>query len=304
MHDLIIVGAGPAGMTAAVYAVRKNMDTAVISVDVGGQANWSYNVENYLGYTHISGSELVKRFQDHIQSFGIKEEYSRVETLEKTAGGFAISTESNKRFESKAVLIASGSSPRKLDIPGEKDFIGKGVMFCATCDGPVFSGLDVAVVGGGNSGYDAAVQLMKIAKKLYIIEYSDRIIADEVYREQVEKADNVQVMTNTAVTEVLGDKLMSGIKIKDVKTGQERELAVDGMFLKIGYVPNVSFVSDLVDLNKNNEIIVDCACRTNVQGLFGAGDVTSVPEKQIIVAAGEGAKAALSAYRYISRGGK
>lgn len=304
MHDLIIIGAGPAGMTAAVYAARKRLDLLIIGKDVGGQTAWSSEVDNYLGYRYISGMELVEKFEDHLKSFDIKHEYRDVGRLLKTDDGFSVITSDGKEYEARAVIVASGKTPRMLGVPGEREYIGRGVAYCAVCDAPLFEGLDVAVVGGGNSGLDTAGQLIKIANKVYIIEFSEALKADEVLIRRVEQAGNTEIILGAEVKEIAGEKMVSGVVLEDRGTRETRRIPVGGVFVAVGSDPSVAFISGLVALNDRNEIEVDCACRTKVPGLFAAGDVTSVPGKQIIIAAGQGAQAALSAYDYLVRNGK
>ncbi|MDH7600623.1 MAG: FAD-dependent oxidoreductase [Armatimonadota bacterium] len=300
-RELIIIGAGPAGMTAAVYAARKQLDTLVITKDVGGQALWSSDIQNYLGFTFITGAELVKRFEEHVRSFGVAVEYSSVTKVSSVDDSFEVVTEDNRRFLARALIVSSGKSPRTLNVPGEKEFLGRGVAYCATCDAPLFAGKNVAVVGGGNSGLDAAVQLMRICPHVYIIEVADQLRGDEAIQNTVLRADNVTVLTGTTVKEIRGDSFVRSVVVQDVHTNNIRELDVEGVFVEIGLSPNSDFVKDVVKLNKWREIPVDCGARTGVPGLFAAGDVTDVPQKQIICAAGDGAKAALGAYSYLVR---
>lgn len=300
-YDLIILGAGPAGMTAVVYAARKQMDVLVISENVGGQAMWSAGIENYLGFVFIPGPELVEKFEEHVSTFSIPREYAITTGLARQGETFVVETEGGSSFTARAVIIATGKSPRMLGVPGEKEFSGKGVTYCATCDGPLFAGQNVVVVGGGNSGLDAAVQLMKICPKVSIIERDPKLRADAIMIKHVEAAPNVEVLTGTAVAEIIGDGFVSGVTVSDVNNGVERRLDVTGVFVEVGLTPNAGFVKGVLRLNPIGEIPVDCAARTGIPGLYAAGDVTDVPEKQIIIAAGDGAKAALGAYSYLVR---
>lgn len=301
MYDIIIVGAGPAGLTAAIYSARKKLKTLVISKDVGGQTIWSFNVENYLGFRLISGTDLVKRFEDHVKEFGIEiKSMNEVKSIIKKEGYFEISTKDEK-YLGKTVIIASGKTPRKLNIPGEDKFLGKGVAYCATCDAPVFFGKDVCVVGGGNSALEAVMQLSKIANKIYLVNIESELGGDEITRDKVKSAGNVEILNNMQALEISGGNFAGSVKIKDKINGSERVINAEGVFIEVGYTPSVDFVKDLVELNDLNEIKVNCRSETSVPGIFGAGDVTSVPAKQIIAAAGEGCKAALSAYEYLIR---
>lgn len=303
MYDLIIVGAGPAGMTAGVYAARKQLKILVLTENIGGQTLLSSAVENYLGYTYLTGPELVARFQEHLDKFDLEIVYDPVSTLTKEERVWYAVTKGGKRHEASAVVVASGKTSRSLGVPGEKEFAGRGVTYCATCDAPVFRGMDVAVVGGGNSGLDATLQLTKIARHVYLIEAGPSLKADDVYQKQARAAANVDIMTKTQVLEVKGDKLVEAIAVRNGQTNKTTDLKVSGVFVEIGLVPNVGFVPKDLHLNPAHEIIVDCACVTNLPGLFAAGDATTVPQKQIIVAAGDGCKAALSAYDYLVREG-
>ncbi len=298
MYELIIIGAGPAGITASIYAARKRMRVLVIAKDIGGQAALSSDVENYTGYQYITGAELTRKFEEHAREFGVEFVQEEVVGIERADGWFRVKTREGT-YESRTVIIATGARPRKLNVPGEEEFKNRGVTYCATCDAPLFAGRDVAVVGGGNSGLDATLQLMRIANRIYLIEAGPRLRGDEIMREKVERSDKVTVLTNARVVEIVGDRFVTGIVVE--RDGKRERLQVQGVFIEIGYIPNSDFVAGLVRLNERGEIIVDDRCRTSVDGIFASGDVTSVPYKQIIVSAGEGAKAALSAHEYLQR---
>jgi len=298
MFDLIIVGAGPAGITASVYAARKKMNLLVITKDIGGQAALSGDIENYTGYQFITGPELAGKFEEHMQKYGIElRENEEVIELRRKDDGIWVETDKGA-YEAKTAVVASGKRSRELGVPGEKEFKNRGLTYCATCDGPLFAGKDVAIIGGGNSALDAALQLIKIAKHIYLINITSSLGGDAIMRGKVSESKKVSILNSTRVTAVLGDRMVSGIKIK----GQEREetLAVQGVFVEIGLIPNSEFAKEL-EKNELGEIRVNCRSETNIPGIFAAGDVTEVPEKQIIVAAGEGAKAALSAFRYLAQ---
>ena len=300
MYDLIIVGAGPAGITAAVYAARQEMNCIVLTVDVGGQAALSSDIENYTGYQLVSGVDLVAKFEEHMKKYEIDvKENEAVEELEKNDNIVRIRTV-KETYTAKAVIIASGKMSRELGVPGEKEFKNRGLTYCATCDGPLFAGKDVAVIGGGNSALDAALQLNKIAKNIYIINISSDLGGDAVMRKKVMASDNVVVMNDSKITAVLGDTFVTGIRIKS--GSKDQEIQLQGVFVEIGLIPNSAFVKG-IDKNELGEINVNCHNETNTPGIFAAGDVTDVPEKQIIVAAGEGAKAALAVFRYLAKQG-
>jgi len=301
LYDLTIIGAGPAGMTSGVYAARKNLKTLMLTSDIGGQTAWSSGIENYLGYTYITGAELVQKFEEHMMKFDINVQYTRVSDIRYLDELFHATTSDGQEYVSRAMIIAAGKSPRLLDVPGERKFTGRGVTYCATCDGPLFSGLDVAVVGGGNSGLDAVVQLMKICPKVYLLENSNALRADEIMREHASRAKNVEIIFNSSVVKIDGGDFVETIEVSDNLSGNTRNIAVKGVFVEVGLSPNTGFLRNLVNLNQCGEVVVDCEGKTGIPGLFAAGDVTNVPEKQIIIAAGEGAKAALAAYSYLVR---
>lgn len=300
-YDLIILGAGPAGMAAGVYAARKQIDMLIISENIGGQTTWSSGIENYLGYIFITGVDLVRKFEEHLRTFNVKMEYAAVKHVSMSNSRFRIDTEDGRVFTARAVIVATGKSPRMLDIPGEKEFQGRGVTYCATCDAPMFTGMDVAVIGGGNSGLDAVIQLMKICPKVYLVEIGSSLHCDEILIEKVRQSMNVEILTRTAVNEIYGESFVTGITVRNLDTDQTQRLDVRGVFVEVGLIPNSGVVKGLLRLNQFGEIPVDCAARTGVPGLYAAGDVTDVPEKQIIIAAGDGAKAALGAYSYLVR---
>lgn len=297
MYDLIIIGAGPAGITASVYAARKKMKFLVISKDIGGQAAWSGDIENYTGYQFITGPELAAKFEEHMRKYDmeLKENEGAVD-LKKEEDIITVTTDKNK-YEARTVIIASGKRTRELNVPGEKEFKNRGLTYCATCDAPLFSGRDVAVIGGGNSALDAALQLMNIAKHIYLINITPALGGDAIMREKVQESEIVTVLNNSQVSAVTGEKMVNGIKVR--KEGKEQFLAVGGVFVEIGLIPNSEFVKD-VEKNRLGEIKVNTSNETNIPGIFAAGDITDVPEKQIIIAAGEGSKATLSAFRYLS----
>lgn len=296
MRELIIIGAGPAGITAAIYAARKKISVTVITRDIGGQAAWSGDIENYTGYQFISGPELAAKFEEHMRKFDIElKEQEAVTGLSLGTDKVIVNT-GKGRYEARSIIIASGKRTKELGVPGEKEFKNKGLTYCATCDGPLFSGRDVAVIGGGNSALDAAIQLMRIARHVYIINITPKLTGDAIMQEQVSSSPLVTVLNNTQVSAILGDKMVNSIEVK--KEGRIETIAVGGVFVEIGLIPNSEFAKDIVK-NQFGEIKVDCYNQTSIEGVFAAGDVTDVPEKQIIIAAGEGSKAALSAFRYL-----
>ncbi|QAT16325.1 thioredoxin reductase [Candidatus Velamenicoccus archaeovorus] len=300
MLDLVIIGAGPAGITAAIYAARKKIDFVLVSEDLGGQTALSADVENYTGYQFITGPDLAAKFEEHLRQFAITfyngEAVTRIAwQAEGAGGGFAVES-AKASYACRSVLIASGRRPRWLGVPGEEKFRNKGVSYCATCDGPLFSKKTVAVIGGGNSALDAALQMVNIAEKVYLVDINAALGGDEIMRRKVQVSPRVEVLNNAKTVEIAGDRFVTSLKVE--VSGKPRELAVSGIFVEIGSIPN-SEIADFVDRNDAGEIVVDCLNRTSVRGVFAAGDVTTVPEKQIIVAAGEGAKAVLGVSRYL-----
>ena len=297
MFDLIIIGAGPAGITAAVYAARKNMSVLIITKDIGGQAAISGDVENYTGYQFITGPELSIKFEEHMRRYDIEvKENEEVIKIEKK-GNLCVVISGRGSYQAKAIIIASGKRSRELNVPGEKEFKNKGLTYCATCDGPLFAQKDVAVIGGGNSALDAALGLINIVNKIYMINIASELTGDAIMIEKVSENKKVTILNNAQVEEILGDKMVSGIKI--TRENRQELLSVKGIFVEVGLVPNSSFAEEL-GKNEYGEIKVNVRNETNIQGIFAAGDVTDVPEKQIIIACGEGSKACLSAFKYLA----
>lgn len=298
MYDLIVVGAGPAGITASVYSARKRMNFLVVAKDIGGQAALSGDIENYTGYQFISGPELVSKFEEHMRKYDVElREGEGVVELKKKGDSVLVRCDRGT-YEAKTAIVASGKRSRELGVPGEKEFKNRGLTYCATCDGPLFTGKDVAVIGGGNSALDATLQLMNIAKHIYLIDTNPQLGGDAIMRNKVGASDKVSILNNSQVAAVLGDKVVSGIKVNTEE--KEQTLSVQGVFVEIGLIPNSEFVKDLRK-NETGEIVVNCSCETNIPGIFAAGDVTDVYGKQIVIACGEGSKAALASFEYLSK---
>ncbi|MFH1421133.1 MAG: FAD-dependent oxidoreductase [Planctomycetota bacterium] len=298
MYDLIIIGAGPAGITASIYAARKKMKFMVITKDIGGQTLWTKNIENYTGYLFITGQQLVEKFSEQLGKFNIEvKEAESVKIIKAEGSVIKVVTDKNE-YEAKAVIIASGRTHRKLGVKGEDEYRNKGVAYCATCDAPMFPGKDVAVVGGGNAAVDAAIQLVSIANSVYIVDAAGELRADPVMIEKIKNSGKVKIFNNASVKEIYGDRFVTGVKI--VHDGKENDLKVQGVFIEIGSVAASQFAQD-INKNEAGEINVNCRCQTNVKGIFAAGDVTDIPAKQIIAACGEGSKAALTAFDYINK---
>uniref|UniRef100_A0A7C3YNX8 FAD-dependent oxidoreductase n=1 Tax=candidate division WOR-3 bacterium TaxID=2052148 RepID=A0A7C3YNX8_UNCW3 len=299
MYDVLIVGGGPAGMTAGLYAGRKNLKTILISQDLGGQALWTLTVENFMGYLSISGPDLMAKFQRQISSSGIRIRVpDEAVELKKESALFVIKTKFGGEYRGKTVIVATGKRPKRLDVPGEKELTGRGVSYCVTCDAPLFANKSVAVIGGGNSAVSAALDLSKLASKVYLVARS-ALKADPILIEKLGKEEKVTVLLGFLPKEILGKERVVGIVVIDQKKGEEKEISLDGVFVEVGLVPNTDFLKGLLAVNELGEIIVNCNCETSEEGVFACGDVTNVSGKQIIIACGEGAKAALAAYRYL-----
>ena len=300
MYELIIVGGGPAGLTAAVYAARKQINTLLLTKEFGGQPMWTSGVENYMGFQFVTGPELMAKFEEQIHQFPIESKYEEVINVEKSKdGSFTVRTV-NGEYQGETVIIASGKRPRKLNVPGEERLLGRGVAFCATCDGPFYKGKRVAVVGGGNSGVQAVIELSRIATEVHAIT-NNEFIADPVLLEKFEKLTNVVTHTKSNVIEIIGTDAVEQILIQNIETNDKISVPIDGIFVEIGLDPNSQMLASLLELNRRGEIPVELNTETKIPGLFAAGDVTSVEENQIIIAAGEGSKAALKAFEYLLR---
>jgi len=301
VYELMIIGGGPAGLAASVYAARKQMKTLLVSGDIGGQMNLTLDIENYLGYQFIEGPELIDKFQAQVSQFPIDQKIGdKISRLEKIDGGFEAISEADDRYQAKAVVLATGKRPKRLNVPGETELTGRGVSYCAICDGPIFSGQRVAVVGGGNSALEAALDMVKIAEHVDLVSLTP-LTGDAVLIDKLADAKNLSLFTEYQTEKIEGETFVNRMLIKDLKSGEGKRLDVTGVFIEIGLVPNSEAVKGLIELNRWGEVPVSRACETTLPGLYAAGDVTDAPEKQIIVAAGEGAKAALQAHRYLQR---
>jgi len=296
-YDVVIVGAGPAGLTAGVYCARKMLNTIIISENIGGQALESWAIENYMGYRIIAGEDLMKKFEEQVRTLNIRLELDKVTAITNDDGLFTLSTVSGNTLKAKAVILTQGNRPKKLGVANEEQYLGRGLSICSTCDGPLYKGKQVAVVGGGNSALQTAVEMSDIAKSVSLIVRST-IRADPVYMEKLKEKNNITVHTGSHVSALQGEKFLSGITIKD-EQGKEQTISLDGVFIEIGWLPNTDMVENLVELNGKKEIIVDINGHTSIPGIYAAGDVTSVKSKQIVIASGDGAKAALEAFEYI-----
>jgi len=305
MYDVIIVGSGPAGMTAGIYAIRREMKTLIIGKEVGGQMVWASEIENYPGFEKINSFELINKFKQQTINFGVEMKDDEVKQIEKTTEGNFLLHTNRETFEAKTVIIAMGLSPRRLAVDGEVEFNGRGVSYCANCDGPFFKNKTVAVIGGGNSALDAAEVLSKIANQVYLIHRNDSFKAFDTLVAEVKARQNIEVILDTEVKKIIGGTKVEKIQIVNSKTSQSREIELDGVFIEVGRLASTDLVADFVERNDKNQIIVNSKTETKTPGLFAAGDVTDCEFKQITIAMGQATVAALSAYQYIQlRSGK
>lgn len=301
IYDFIALGLGPAGFNGALYAKRKGLKTLVIGNEVGGQLKNTTDVDNYLGFGLIDAADLITKFTTHLSKLEVPMVTEVIITgLEKQNNVFIIKLSNGKTLKSKTVLYALGGSSRKLAVPGEERLNGKGISYCVTCDGPFFKDKSVVVAGGGNSAVDAALDLARIAKKVTIIHRS-QFRADQESLDQLLKMPNVEVYLETQILKINGEKGVESLTILDKETNEQREFEAEGLFIEIGTIPNSKLLTELLKLSLNEEVKVNCKQQTTVPGLYAAGDVTHTPHKQIIIAASEGAKAALDAALYINR---
>jgi len=300
LWDLLVIGSGPAGFNGALYAKRKGLSVGLISKDLGGQLHNTTIVDNYLGLNDIEGSQLSNQFLDHIKRLEVpiyQDVY--VESISKIDNNFHITLSTGEVLKSKTVLMTTGGNPRKLQVPGEQEFSNKGVSYCATCDAPFFKDKHVVVAGGGNSAAEAVIDLSKWASKVTVVHRS-QWRADKILLDKLKNIPNLTVHLNTQILEVNGESVMKSLTVLHKTENITTQLEADGLFVEIGLVPNSKLVKGLVNLNEKEEIIVDSNQMTSLLGLYAAGDVTSQPFKQIIIAASEGAKAALSITQYLN----
>ncbi|MCS6838862.1 MAG: alkyl hydroperoxide reductase subunit F [Bdellovibrionaceae bacterium] len=302
LYDVTVIGAGPAGVSAAIYAVRKGLKTLVITEKLGGQVSETRGIENLISVTYTEGPQLSKALLTHLEHYSVElKDNTRLEQIQRLpSGNFELHLSSHEILQSKTVIAATGAKWKKLNVPGEEEYLGRGVAYCPHCDGPFYKGKHVAVIGGGNSGVEAAIDLAGIVGQVTLIEYANQLKADKILVDKLQALPNVQIITGAKTTHIKGDnKKVTDLQYQDLKTGDTRHLTLDGIFIQIGLLPNSSVFSQIVSLNNYGEIIIDPKCRTNVPGFFAAGDVTTCPYKQIIIAMGEGAKAGLSAFEYL-----
>ncbi len=304
MHQLVIVGGGPAGISASIYAQRKRMDFVLITRDVGGQVIKAGEIENYLGYAMVDGVSFVQKMIEQMEKLGVGALLDEVVRIDRMEEGFLLKTLSGKEFATKRVLFCTGAEHRKLQVPGEREYTGRGVSYCYTCDAPFFRDVDVLVVGGGNSGFEAVDQLINYARRIYLMEIGEQFRADEVLREKVLSSQKVVPLLRHRVLEIRGNERgVKSVLVEDLRDKRIYELEVEGVFVEVGLKPNSELAKSLgVLTTQREEIIIDCNNRTSERGIYAAGDCTNIFAKQIITAAGEGAKALLSVYHDFTYG--
>lgn len=303
MWDIIIIGGGPAGLTAGIYASRARLDTILLEKLLpGGQMMTTAGVENYPGFPEgITGPELMVNFEKQARRLGLKVETAEVTRLVSEKGRIQVATREKGDFYGRAVIIATGSSPQKLGIPGEKEFLAKGVSYCATCDGPLFRDVEVAVIGGGDTALEEGLFLTKFASKVHIIHRRDQLRGEKILQDRAFANPRVHFILETVAEEICGDEVVKSIKLRNVKTNQESELELRAVFILVGTVPNTDFLKGLVSLDKGGYIIVNERCQTNISAIFAAGDVYDKVYRQAITAAGSGCAAALEAAKFIEQ---
>ena len=305
MYDLVIIGGGPAGVAAGVYAARKQLKTFLIAEEFGGQSSVSLEVQNWIGTPSISGIDFAKALRAHLETYAgdmveIRDGERVVAIEEKKGGGFSVKTSSGETHETKTVFVGSGASRRKLEIPGAKEFEQKGVVYCASCDGPLFSGMDTVVIGGGNAGFESAAQLLAYAKSVTLVNRSERFKADPITVKKVLSNPKVTALLNSDPVEIRGGAFVSSFVYRDKKTGETKEIPAQGIFVEIGIIPNTAFVKDLLELDPYSRVVVDPKNqRTTVEGIWAAGACTNELYHQNNIAAGDAVKALEDIYLYV-----
>lgn len=299
MFDVIIIGAGPAGLTAAIYAARRMMKALVISKNIGGQVIWASEIMNYPGIKSITGPELINNLANQVKQAGVEiksAEASKI--IRQTDNSFTVET-AKESFTAKTLIITMGLAPKCLNLANEKELTGKGISYCANCDGPFFKGKAVAVVGGGNAALDAAEVMSKIAKKVYLVYRRAKFKGFEVLAEKVKQQSNIEIMLEHEISEISGGQKLEKLKVLDLAKQTTAEISVDGLFIEIGHEPKTDLVASLVERDAKGQIVVDLNAKTSADGVFAGGDVTASEFKQIVIGCGQGAIAALSAYKYL-----
>lgn len=298
LFDVVVIGGGPAGFSAAIYSARKGLKTAILSEKFGGQVQETKGIENLISVPYTEGPVLVQQLHKHEQEYPIKLlEHRRVSQVSNEEGTKTIQLEDGDSIRAESVIVATGAKWRSLNIPGEKEYLGRGVAFCPHCDGPFFKGKKVAVIGGGNSGVEAAIDLAGIVGEVVLFEFNDALKADQILVDRLKYLPNAQIITSAKTSEFIGNgEKVTALRYEDLKTSESKEVPIDGVFIQIGLLPSSQFLKGTVNLTQFGEVIVDTKGRTSVKGIYAAGDVTTTPYKQIIISMGEGAKAALASF--------
>ena len=300
-YDVVVIGAGPAGLTAGMYTSRQGLRTAIVGGEVGGQAAWAGEVENYLGWRLVTGKELVQNFREHVSQFGVEcFEGQLVNAIVPAEGGYEVYTREGSALPTRAIIIATGKAPNRLAVPGEAEFVGRGVSYCATCDAAFFKDAEVAVVGPGESAADAALELATLGARVTLITLQT-LKVPEAMMEHITGSPNITLKTGWKVTEIVGDQRVTGVKVKNPKEGAEELVPVSGVFIESGSIAVSEYTAGLVEMNAKGEIVIDNRGATSAPMIYAAGDVTDTPGKQIIIAAGEGARAAMALSRDLKR---
>jgi thioredoxin reductase (NADPH) len=304
LYDTIIIGGASAGLSAAIYAARQGMKTFVITKDIGGQALLTSDIQNYPGFDMIGGFELANKFKGQAEYYGAEFIYNEATNISPDGDNFIVQT-TTKTFSSMSLILAFGKTPRDIGVPGEANLKGHGISYCAICDGPLFRGKEVAVVGNGSHAMEAMVYLSSVAGKVYYITNSKKLMGEEDLVQTINGIKNKEIFFDSSLMSVNGNNSVESVTFKNKSTGERKILPLSGVFAEMGYIAKTGFVKELVNLNDSNEIIVDKFCKTSKAGAFACGDVTDTPYKQVVVSAGQGAIAALSAYNYVqNRKGK
>ncbi|HLC43997.1 MAG TPA: FAD-dependent oxidoreductase [Patescibacteria group bacterium] len=294
-YDVVIIGGGPAGLTAGIYAARRELKILILTRDIGGQMTKTNIVENYPGFELITGLDLAKKMFEQAQKFGAEIRFEQAKKIVQTKTGFSVDTGKNT-IQTRSIIMAFGKKPRELGVPGEERLKGSGVSYCATCDAPFFKNKVLTIVGGGNSALCTTIIAAGVAKKVYLIYRGSELRGEETMQEKIRKMKHVEVMYNEEITEIVGEE-----KVENIKLASGRTLETNGVIIEIGFVIDRTLADGLVDMDEKNQIIISANQETSVAGVFAAGDLTQTPAKQIVIAAGEGAKAALSAYDYLQK---
>ncbi|MDP2737052.1 MAG: FAD-dependent oxidoreductase [bacterium] len=299
MFDTIIIGAGPTGMAAAIYAARRMMKALVISKNIGGQVIWASDIKNYPGMEFVSGVDLINKMSQQVKDLGVDIKIDEVKKIVKNDDGSFLVEAGRNNYSTKTVIIAMGLAPKQLNLAKENELTGRGISYCANCDGPLFKGKNVAVAGGGNAALDAAEVLSKIANKVYLIYRKPHLKAFESLISAVKDKTNVEIILSSEISEIIGGEKLEKLKIISNISQKLRELEIDGLFIEIGHEPKTEVVANLVETDTLGQVVVDLSGKTSCDGVFAAGDVTQGEFKQIIIGSGQGAVAALSAYKYL-----